>query len=150
MRKKRITILAACTLAGICTLQAQEFSLLPAELLQAEHGRLLPTVGTANYSIPWLRDRTDPILRQRRAISASRMQQAQRSILLRNGNALPAPDPNPEIARWRAAIGNTAVNNWSPYPDRALDARTLRFPQPRNMQPDKRPAHLRALDRMKH
>lgn len=150
MRKKRITILAACTLAGICTLQAQEFSLLPAELQKTVHQRLLPAVGPAHYSIPWLRDRTDPILRQRRAIEAARMQQAQRSLRLRNGNPSPAPAPNPELAGWRAAIGNTAVKNWSPYPDRALDARTLRFPLPRNMQPDKRPAHPQAPGRMKH
>lgn len=150
MRKEYITILAACTLAGICTLQAQEFSLLPAELREAVHQRLLPTVGTANCSIPWLRDRTDPILRQRRAINAARMQQAQRSLLLRDGTPSPAPDPNPEFAGWCAAIGNTAASNWSPYPDRALDARILRFPLPRNMQPDKRPAHSRALGRTKH
>ena len=29
-------------------------------------------------------------------------------------------------------VGNSAVNNWSPFPDRALDARVIRYPMPRS------------------
>lgn len=35
--------------------------------------------------------------------------------------------------RVRIAAGNTAIQNWSPYPDRALDARVIRYPM---RQPD--------------
>ncbi len=31
----------------------------------------------------------------------------------------------------RLRAGNTAVQNWSPFPDRALDARVIRYPMPR-------------------
>ena len=47
------------------------------------------------------------------------------------------------------SVGNTPADNWSPYPDRALDARTLRFPLPRDSRADKRPDNLKALDRMR-
>ncbi len=29
-------------------------------------------------------------------------------------------------------VGNASVNNWSPFPDRALDARVIRYPMPRS------------------
>ncbi len=28
-------------------------------------------------------------------------------------------------------VGNASVSNWSPFPDRALDARVIRYPMPR-------------------
>ncbi len=28
-------------------------------------------------------------------------------------------------------VGNSSVSNWSPFPDRALDARVIRYPMPR-------------------
>lgn len=33
---------------------------------------------------------------------------------------------------WRITVGNTAAENWSPHPDRELDARRLTFPMRRN------------------
>lgn len=36
-------------------------------------------------------------------------------------------------------FGNSAVKNWSPYPDRALDARVIRYPMPRSAAYGKAP-----------
>lgn len=47
-------------------------------------------------------------------------------------------DLRKEIGLWRWSVGNTGVTNWSPYQDRALDARTISLPLPRAMKPDKR------------
>ena len=59
-----------------------------------------------------------------------------------------APDANRTAGLWRISVGNTATDNWSPYPDRALDARQLRFPLPRKLHHDKRPLHVRRLERL--
>ena len=62
---------------------------------------------------------------------------------------VPKRDLSKEVGLWRMSVGNTSADNWSPYPDRALDARTLRFPLPRDSRADKRPDNLKALDRMR-
>ena len=62
---------------------------------------------------------------------------------------VPKRDMSKEVGLWRMSVGNTSADNWSPYPDRALDARTLRFPLPRDSRADKRPDNLKALDRMR-
>ena len=33
---------------------------------------------------------------------------------------------------WQIRLGNTGCGNWSPFPDRALDARTIRYPMARS------------------
>ena len=33
---------------------------------------------------------------------------------------------------WQVRIGNTGICNWSPFPDRALDARVIRYPMARS------------------
>lgn len=33
---------------------------------------------------------------------------------------------------WLIRLGNTGCGNWSPFPDRALDARTIRYPMARS------------------
>lgn len=37
-----------------------------------------------------------------------------------------------ERINWQLHIGNTEISNWSPFPDRALDARVIRYPMPRS------------------
>lgn len=59
-----------------------------------------------------------------------------------------APDANRTAGLWRISIGNTSMENWSPYPDRALDARVLRFPHPRELRRDKRPLHVQRMERL--
>ena len=51
-------------------------------------------------------------------------------------SAAPA-DPSVAIGEWRVSVGNNG--NWSPYPDRALDARAIRYPM----------RDIRELDRAK-
>lgn len=33
---------------------------------------------------------------------------------------------------WQIRLGNSGPDNWSPFPDRALDARVIRYPMPRS------------------
>lgn len=141
-------ILSAICLGAFAPSQAQEIATLPADRQAAVRWELLPAVRPAAYSIPRLREQTDPTLRQRREIREAQARRAERSVLLRSGQTR-LPDPNREVALWRITAGNTAADNWSPYPDRALDARTLRFPLPRNLTPDKRPEHVRRLEKLK-
>ena len=84
-------------------------------------------------SLQWLREEANPLLRARRKLR----------------QAIPKRDLSKEVGLWRMSVGNTSADNWSPYPDRALDARTLRFPLPRDSRADKRPDNLKALDRMR-
>ena len=37
-----------------------------------------------------------------------------------------------ESRLWRIQMGNSGYGNWSPYPDRALDARNISYPLPKN------------------
>lgn len=141
-------ILSAICLGAFAPSQAQEIAILPADRPAAARREQLPAVRPAAYSIPWLRELTNPVLRQRREIREAQVQRAERSVLLRPRQTR-QPSPNREVALWRMTAGNTAADNWSPYPDRALDARTLRFPLPRNMTPDKRPEHIRRLEKLK-
>lgn len=47
---------------------------------------------------------------------------------------------------WQICLGNTGIGNWSSFPDRALDARTIRYPMSRSaawkspVKPDAGPA----------
>ena len=64
----------------------------------------------------------NPILREQRMIREARAAEAARRA---NQNAKPAAAPQQTVR-----FGNTAYSeeNFSPYPDRQLDARTLSFP----------------------
>lgn len=88
----------------------------------------------------WLREEVDPILRQRREIGRMREAALRRAAIARNDRK---EDRRSDIGQWHAAIGNTAAGNWSPYPDRELDARTIRFPLPRRMNPDHRTENMK-------
>lgn len=99
-------------------------------------------------TVDWLREEVDPITRERRKIHQLMEQRAQKSVLQQQ--AIPSQKEAADATgTWRMTIGNTSVNNWSPFPDRALDARVIRFPLPRNMQPDKRPESMKRLDKLK-
>lgn len=150
MRKKSLPILVAGILSGICVAQAQEFTALPAARSATIRREPPPWSLSSEYSLHGLRKRTSPAPELRYEIGGAPAERAQRSVLLRSESAARRQDPNREVALWRLTIGNTAAGNWSPYPDRALDARNLRFPLPRNLTPDKRPEHIRQLDKLKH
>lgn len=127
-------------------LRAQERQL---PILQTEPATpALQIVAPMSYSTLWLEESVDPILQKRRQIHQMMEQQAQQSVLLRP--SIPQSEQANKVSGlWRMTFGNTSANNWSPFPDRALDARTLRFPLPRNMQPDKRPESVQRLEKLK-
>lgn len=123
---------------------------LPAEFAARAHAaagslRMLPP---EEFGLQWLREEVNPFLRERRRLHrAMRAQaEAQESVLRKSRGSR---DPNKEVGTWRMSIGNTSVNNWSPFQDRALDARTIRFPVPRDARADKRTDQTKALDRMR-
>lgn len=99
-------------------------------------------------SLQWLREEVNPILRARRKLRQAMQARASESAATVTPR-VPKRDLNKEAGTWRMSVGNTSTDNWSPFPDRALDARTLRFPLPRDSRADKRPENVKALDRMR-
>lgn len=98
-------------------------------------------------SLQWLREEVNPLLRARRKLRQAMQARAQESAAA--VPMVPKRDMSREVGLWRMSVGNTSTDNWSPFPDRALDARTLRFPLPRDSRADKRPENVKALDRMR-
>ena len=89
--------------------------------------------GTADNSpsadLEWFRDEVDPLQRERRELERMMRQRAREQAVeitqaAQRGNS--PRDPGIEAAGWRLSVGNNG--NWSPYPDRELDARVIRFP----------------------
>ena len=111
-------------------------------------GALDFAVAPLDGEVGWLREEVDPIQRARRRIRQMRYQRAnQRAMEAAAGAARSSKpqDPSVEWADWRFSIGNNG--NWSPYPDRELDARIIRFPL--RMKTDNRPEAEKALERMR-
>ena len=143
-------LLAPATGVGQETRGSEEFHALrrpvigvPAEAIGIENG-----VEPLNGSVEWLREEVDPIRRARRQIRKEMYRRADEQALEAAAGAVrsSAPrDPAIEWADWRFSIGNNG--NWSPYPDRELDARVIRFPL--RMKTDNRPEAEKALDRMR-
>jgi len=85
-------------------------------------------IGTANDSLAWQLE----LVRQKIA------QQRQREALARKNTApvrgrTTERSAQADRAKWEWRItGNAGPNNWSPFPDRALDARVIRYPMPRS------------------
>lgn len=154
---KRIMSIAfvAGTLFGAGRLSAQEFPVsiptVGTDFIRKAHdaARNLLFSEPAEFSLQWLREEVDPILRARRQLRHAMLSRAeeQQSVI-----AVPQTsrrDLNKEVGMWRMSIGNTSVNNWSDFPDRMLDARTIRFPMRRDSRADKRTDQQKALDKMR-
>lgn len=103
----------------------------------------------AQFSLQWLREEVDPLLRARRRLRQTMQARSEQQQSLIARQHAPKRDLNKEVGIWRMSIGNTSVSNWSPFPDRALDARTLSFPIPRDSKADKRTEPQKALDKMR-
>lgn len=90
--------------------------------------------------VGWIREELDPVQRERRHLERMMRSRArERALEAVEGaerSAAPA-DPSVAIGEWRVSVGNNG--NWSPYPDRALDARAIRYPM----------RDIRELDRAK-
>lgn len=98
-------------------------------------------------NIGWLRLEVDPIERARRKIRLAMRERARERASesqTKQGRSRPT-DPGIDVGDWRFSIGNNG--NWSPYPDRELDARNIRFPL--RMKTDNRTPAQKALDRMR-
>lgn len=149
-----ITCIAA-GLLGTGELCAQEFpASIPAagtDIILKAHdaARELLVSEPAPFSLQWLREEVNPILRARRQLRQAMQVRAeeQRSVIA--VPQAPERDFGKEVGMWRMSIGNTSANNWSDFPDRMLDARTLRFPMRRDSRADKRTDQQKALDKMR-
>ena len=128
-------LFAAGCLFGIPKGHAQEYSTEFAAKAHAE-ARELKMLPPEQFSLQWLREEVDPILRERREIRRMMEVQVQETMPAAQSPA-PVQDPHATVGNWRFSFGNTSVANWSPYQDRMLDARTLRFPMPRKPKPAK-------------
>lgn len=133
-RRGYIGLLAAgCLWCG--TAPAQDRPLIPYSELRSIRQELhMLSAPPMSLSIDWLREEVNPILRERREVRRRMAERAQQSLILKPRTAVAGRDLKKEVGEWRMSIGNTSANNWSPYPDRALDARTLRFPMPHKPQ----------------
>lgn len=113
-----------------------------------EMGRQLLDREPAPFSLEWLREEVDPIRRERRELLQAMNLQAQKSL-----GKTPVKDykrdVNKDVGLWRISLGNTSANNWSPFPDRALDARIITFPMRRDSRADKRTDQMKALDKLR-
>lgn len=96
----------------------------------------------------WLQAEVDPIERARRALRERMRDEAEKAALAADETARPR-DPQIVTDRLRITLGNNTDRSWSPYPDRALDARALRFPLPRDARADKRTEQQKALDHIR-
>ena len=107
------------------------------------HGAISFGVEPLDENIGWLRLEVDPIERARRKIHLAMRERALES---RTEQVRSTPtDPGIDVGDWRFSIGNNG--NWSPYPDRELDARNIRFPL--RMKTDNRTPAEKALERMR-
>ena len=98
--------------------------------------------------VEWLRDEVDPIQQARRRIRMlmhQRTEQHARELDKGADRSASPQDPAVEWGDWRFSIGNNG--NWSPFPDRALDARIIRFPL--RMKSYNRPGAEKALEQMR-
>lgn len=152
-----ILLLASCLL-GIRQAYAQEFqpyyrTVGGADIDFArkahEAARELLFGEPAQFSLQWLREEVDPLLRARRRLRQTMQARAEKQQSVIALQQAPKRDLNKEVGMWRMSIGNTSVNNWSIFPDRMLDARTLRFPMRRDSKADKRTEPQKALDKMR-
>jgi len=96
----------------------------------------------------WLQVEVDPIARARRALHERMQQEAEKATLAAEETDRPR-DPQIVTERLRVTLGNNTDRSWSPYPDRALDARALSFPLPRDARADKRTPQQKALDQIR-
>jgi len=114
-----------------CALHAQERpENRPIEHRIAPSALQSPVGAPVGYSTRQLRERLDPVRRERMQIRRWLDDRRTGSVLHRRSSGTKR-DLNRESGFWKATVGNSAAKNWSPYPDRYLDARTIKFPLPR-------------------
>ena len=125
------TIACVGFLGCACALHAQERpENRPIEHRIAPSALQSPVGAPVGYSTRQLRERLDPVRRERMQIRRWLDDRRTESVLHRRSSGTKR-DLNRESAFWKATVGNSAAKNWRPYTDRYLDARTIKFPLPR-------------------
>ena len=148
-RIARIATLAVLLLTA-ATLRGQELPGCMTPGVRSEMRRFLegiPSEARIRADMRWIRDEVDPLQRERRIVERMMRQRARERALesrTEQGRSTPT-DPGIDVGDWRFSIGNNG--NWSPYPDRELDARNIRFPL--RMKTDNRTPAEKALERMR-
>lgn len=128
--KRLLSTIGACVLCTAASLQAQELPLRTQRTVSGLRSRPLQLVvpapefalsDTLSWQLEHIRRR---IMRQeRRREVADRNVAPVRRIV----------DQERKVAtNWLIHLGNTGSGNWSPFPDRALDARVIRYPMARS------------------
>ncbi len=127
-------------LCGIVTLQAQE----PVAAWQNREPPIAPAIEAPQpiielrrLSYRQLLEKTNPHDRERRMIKEALARRAQEQSVIVRQPVVWQQVIDASIGQWQFQAGNTPSNR-SPFPDARLDARTLRFPLPRNMTPRSR------------
>lgn len=128
--KKLLTTIGACILCTAASLQAQELPLRTHRTASDLCSRPLQlNVPAAEFSL------SDTLFWQLEHIRRKIMRQERRREVT-DRNVAPIRrsfDRQRKVAvNWQIRLGNTGCGNWSPFPDRALDARTIRYPMSRS------------------
>lgn len=126
----------------------------PAALSEMAHeavGEMELRMQPVENDLPLIRELSDPIIQARMRIRKAQrelaIQQAVDAAADKAPRSVKPEDPSIAVGDWRFSIGNNG--NWSPYPDRELDARNLSFPMRRDSRADKRTDQQRALDQLR-
>lgn len=146
MRRTGIILFASC-LGGIFGVYAQDRPVIP---MTKADSIIQQIYIPAPMQIPadWLKGVENTLFEEKRKISNIMQERATQSIIQRPQGSVKVTVNN-ALGTWKMNIGNFSIETWSPYLDRALDARTLSLPVPRNMRPDKRPESVRRMDKLK-
>lgn len=130
--KRRIGTLVGALLLTAAGMAAQEPAIVRPVVTDrdAVFAPLRPEVAAPACDFERLRGELDPLQRERHEIRRLMRERAEHAAL---GAPVRRTQPEPTDAPrgMRLAIGNTAPSNWSPYPDKWLDARVIKYPLPR-------------------
>jgi hypothetical protein len=99
-------------------------------------------------SLQWLREEVNPLLRARRKLRQAMQVRAEKAAATAVP-MVPKRDMSKEVGLWRMSVGNTSADNWSPYPDRALDAAAARLASRQAARQPKSPRQNEAAEKIK-
>lgn len=132
---KRLLVIGSL-LAGLTVAPARTPGQEPPERIAADPEavaeRIMRVDPMRNPDPQWFREAFNPALREQREIRKMLAERNTAPVRKNTGRIrLRGNRHHVEPKLGDLSIGNTAMDNFSPFPDRLLDARTLRFPMPR-------------------
>ncbi len=123
-------VLWSCGMLGaFVSLQAQEFHKLPPLGVDRYELPAIRVAPLQAITLEQLKEAGDPFRWERHRIRRMIDRSTYRAQDKKKTRAKSQDEQ--ETRLWRIRIGNNVDENWSPYPDRALDARTLSAPLPK-------------------